>query len=194
MPTIAEDDLHCLIANTLLSSGADKRNADRVADALVSANLCGVDTYGVRGLLGYISSAKEGWIVPTAWPEVITDTPTTALVSGNWTFGHVAAKYALDLAIRKAKEQNVAVVSLVRANHIGRLGEYSEIAASQGMVCQVWASGFGELQPIAVPHGGRVPVCTQIPYRWASPVGRSRRCFSTSRRPRSAGWRLARPR
>ena len=96
--------------------------------------------------------------MPTAWPEVVSETPTTALVTGNWTFGQVVAKYAMDVAIRKASEQNVAVVSLVRAMHIGRLGEYSEMAASHGMVGTVWASGYGAEEPVAVPYGGREPV------------------------------------
>ena len=62
-------------------------------------------------------------------------------MTGNWTFGHVAAKYAMEVAIEKARTQNVAVVGIVQSNHIGRLGEYVELAAVNGMIGMVWAGG-----------------------------------------------------
>jgi LDH2 family malate/lactate/ureidoglycolate dehydrogenase len=171
MPRVSADDLHDLVANILLAAGADARNANRVGDALVLSNLSGVDTHGVFHLPAYVSLIKEGLLMPTAWPEIVKETATTALVRGNWTFGHVVAKYATDLAVRKAQEQNVAVVSFMQATHIGRLGEYSEIAASQGMVCQVWASGYGEEQPVAVPYGGRTPALHTDPISMGFPGG-----------------------
>ena len=76
-------------------------------------------------------------------------------MTGNWTFGHVAAKYAMEVAIEKARTQNVAVAGIVQANHIGRLGEYVELAAANGMIGMVWAGGYGAEEPAAVPFGGR---------------------------------------
>ena len=110
-------------------------------------------------------------LVPTAWPEVLTETPTTALVSGNWTFGHVAAKYAMEVAIAKARDQNVATVSLVKALHIGRVGEYAEMAVATGMIALVWASGYGAEVPVAVPFGGRAPVLHTNPIAIGVPAG-----------------------
>ena len=155
MTTITPEDLHGLVRDLLLAAGADLRNADRVAEALVSSNLCGVDTHGVFHLPRYVDEIRAGTLVPTAWPQVVNDTATTALVTGNWTFGHVVAKYAMDIAIQKASAQSVAVVSFVRSTHIGRLGEYTEMAASAGMTSLVWASGYGVETPAAVPFGGR---------------------------------------
>jgi LDH2 family malate/lactate/ureidoglycolate dehydrogenase len=173
---ISAHALHILVRGILMAAGADQRNADRTADGLVSANLCGVDTHGVWQLPGYVAWIKAGEIVPTAWPEVISETPNTALVSGNWTFGHVTAKYAMDLAIEKAEAQNVAVVGIVKAGHTGRLGEYAEMAASHGMMAQVWGGGYSEEVPTAVPYGGRKralhtnPVSMSFPAGAASPL------------------------
>ena len=171
MPKITAGDLRDLVANILLAAGADERNANRVAEALVSSNLSGVDTHGVFHLPRYVSEIRDSLLVPTAWPEIITETPTSALVSGNWTFGHVVAKYAMELAVAKAREQNVAVVSFMRSHHIGRLGEYSEIAASQGMIGLVWGSGYGKEQPVAVPFGGRKPALHTNPISMGFPGG-----------------------
>ena len=171
MPNIPADDLRALARDVLLAAGADERNASRVAEALVSSNLSGVDTHGVFPLARYVSEIKAGYLVPTAWPEIISETPTTALVTGNWTFGHVVAKYAMDVAIEKARDQGVALVSFVRSMHIGRVGEYAEMAASQSMVGLVWGSGYGEKAPVAVPFGGRKPVLSTNPISIGFPAG-----------------------
>ena len=37
-------------------------------------------------------------------PQVLEETPTTALVTGNWALGQVTGNFAVDLAIAKAKK------------------------------------------------------------------------------------------
>lgn len=165
------DELYELIKKVLLVASADERNADAVAEHLVSANLCGVDTHGINMLPRYVNGIKGGYIVPTAWPEIISETPTSARVTSNGTFGQVAAKYAMELAIEKAARQNVAVVALIRAHHIGRLGYYAELAASRGMVSVICAGGFSEREPIAVPYGGRRRVLHANPMAMGFPAG-----------------------
>ena len=165
------DELRELIRESLLAAGADDRNADTVAEHLVLANLSGVDTHGVCQLPGYVEGAKAGLIVPTAWPTIQSETPSSALVSGNWTFGHVAAKYSMEIGIRKGKEHGVAVIALVQANHVGRLGHYVEMAAAEGMISMIWAGGFGEEGPAAVPYGGRVRVLHTNPIAMGFPAG-----------------------
>ena len=171
MPNIKAARLHDVIRDLLLASCADYRNADRVAEALVSSNLCGVDSHGVFHLPRYVNEIERGVLVPTAWPHIVKETASSALISGNWTFGHVGAKYALETAIEKASAQGVAVVSLVRSMHIGRLGEYAEMAASAGMVSQICVSGEAAETPVAVPFGGRVPVLHTNPIAIGVPGG-----------------------
>ena len=164
-------ELHGMVQRVLKAAGADARNAERVAEALVSANLCGVDTHGIWHLSGYVERIGIGGINPTAWPEILAETPSSALVSGNWTFGHVTAKYATEIAIAKARQQNVSVVGMVRVNHIGRLGEYVELAAAQGLISVLLAGGFGVERPTAVPYGGSRPVLNTNPVALGFPAG-----------------------
>ncbi|MCZ6677016.1 MAG: Ldh family oxidoreductase [Candidatus Poribacteria bacterium] len=166
-----EAELYQLVRNIILTAGADERNANDLAEHLVSSNLSGVDTHGIWHLPRYVESAKSGEIVPTAWPEVLRETSTSALVTGNWTFGQVAAKYAMQVAIAKAKEHGIAVVSLVQSDHIGRLGFYVEMAASEGMISMVWAGGYSEEEPATVPYGGRKPVLHTNPLAMGFPAG-----------------------
>ncbi len=171
MHVIRDGELRSLVSSILRAAGADARNADRVAEALVSSNLAGVDTHGVMHLPGYVKAIGNDEIVPTAWPEVLSETPATALVSGNWGLGHVTAKYAMELAIEKGREQGIAIVGIVQTNHIGRLGEYAELAASRGMIGLVWAGGYGEQKPMAVPFGGSKAVLHTNPLAMGFPAG-----------------------
>ena len=149
------EELYELAKKILSAAGADERNAHDVAEHLISTNLRGVDTHGVWHLPGYVSVLKTGEVVGTACPEIVKETPTTALVSGKWGFGHVAAKYAMEVAVEKAKSQNVAVVSVVQCHHTGRLGFYAEMASKAGVVSLIWSGGYGEIKPAATPYGGR---------------------------------------
>ena len=149
------DELRDAVRRTFRAAGADQATADRLAEGLVSSNLAGVETHGVWRVPEYVAAIQAGDVVPTAKPEIVSETPTTALVSGNWNFGLVAAKYATELAIAKAEKQNIAIAGIVKTYHIGRVGEYVEMAAARGMIGQAWAGGFSEEAPAVVPYGGR---------------------------------------
>src|SRR5437899_10485029 len=120
MPTLRADLLRSLGEAIFTAAGASPENAARVTAALVDANLAGHDSHGVQHIPGYVQSMGSGLIVGDARPTVLRETPVTALVSGEWTFGQVGAEYATHCAVEKAKKRGLAAVGLVRANHLGR--------------------------------------------------------------------------
>ena len=171
MPLITADKLTCVVESILLAAGADADNARRVADALVLSDLSGVATHGTQHVAGYVRSIQDGEVLPAEKPSVLSETDTSALVSGNWSFGFVAAKYALDIAIEKARAHGMSAVCVVQANHIGRLGEYAELAAENDMISITWASGYGKLRPVAIPYGGSKPLLSTNPIAIGAPAG-----------------------
>jgi LDH2 family malate/lactate/ureidoglycolate dehydrogenase len=175
MTVITPAALKSLAMTILKAVGTDELNAEVVAGHLVSANLCGVDTHGIRTLPGYVDDIAKGYIVPTAGPTVLNESSTTALISGNWGFGQVTAKFAMERAIEKAAAANIAIVALVQVNHIGRLGQYAEDAAAKGMISMIWAGGFGEEAPAAVPYGGRTKLLHTNPIAMGFPGGEEAR-------------------
>lgn len=77
----------------------------------------------------------------------------------------------MEVAIEKAKAENVAVVSLVQAHHIGRLGHYVEMAATQQLISMIWAGGYGAEIPTTVPYGGRERLLHTNPISMGFPAG-----------------------
>ena len=171
MPLIIADRLTRVVESILAAAGADDDNARRVAHALVLSDLSGVATHGVQHVAGYVRSIRDGEVLPAAKPSVLSETDTSALVTGNWTFGFVAAKFGLDLAIDKARAQGMSTISVVQTNHIGRLGEYAEIASENDMISITWASGYGKLRPVAIPYGGSKPLLSTNPISIGAPAG-----------------------
>ena len=171
MPTISERDLHDVVRRVLDAAGASTENASRMADALVSANIRGVDTHGVFHLNGYVQAVLDGKLDAAASPSIVRETANTALVDGNRTFGHVAAKFATDIAVRKAKENDIAVVGLLRSEHIGRLGEYAEMAAAEGVVSIVSGAGYMLGNKVAAPYGGSKGLLSSNPIAIGFPGG-----------------------
>jgi hydroxycarboxylate dehydrogenase B len=168
---ITPHELAGLVSAILVAAGASRSNADCVANHLVSANLCGVDTHGVWHLPGYVSAVQSGEIVPDAIPEVKVDCALSALVTGHWTFGQVAAKYAMEIALEKALQHSMSVVSLIQSHHIGRLGEYAEMAVAKGVIAMIFGGGYAEENPVAAPYGGMRRTLSTNPIAMGFPAG-----------------------
>ena len=106
-------------------------------------------------------------MAPSARPSITKETPTTAVVDGNWAFGQITARYATTVAIEKARTQQVAAVTVVRLNHLGRLGEYTEMAAQNGMFAFM-AGGMQNPGPVA-PYGGAARILGTNPLAFSFP-------------------------
>src|SRR3990172_2760579 len=137
MIVVSADELYDRTVGILRAAGASDENAGIVARHLVDANLSGVDTHGVFHLVyggKYVEEIGKGVIVPSAKPETLSEGRNSALVTGHWTFGQVAAEYATDVLTRLASASGIAAVGIVQANHIGRLGHYTERLAVADLV------------------------------------------------------------
>jgi len=154
MPIIQAEKLKGFIARILDRAGARTDYADIVAQHLVDANLAGHDSHGVIRTPYYVRSIEKGDLLPTATPDIVEETASMAQICGNWTFGQVIAKQATELAISKARDQGVGLVSMYHEGHTGRLGTYAEMGAEAGMASMIWDGCLGGPRSIVVPLNG----------------------------------------
>jgi len=154
MPVVMADRLHRLVETLLVKAGASAEEARIVAGHQVEANLVGHDSHGVHLLPTYLERIRRGHIVPGAPIEVLDETPTTARVDGHWGFGQVVSTRAMELAIRKAREHRVAIVTVFRQSHVGRLGDYPLMAVRAGLVGLMMCDS-GQAPKQVAPFGGR---------------------------------------
>lgn len=147
--------LHSLTRRLFEAAGAPSATAAEVAEILVNANLAGHDSHGVLRAPAYLRQIEDGQLNPAAEPEVVRDGGNTLVLNGHHGFGHYTAKRAIMLAIERARSTNVCCVSFTQVGHIGRLGEYAEIAARNGCVGLIMVGG-GSARSMrrVVPFGG----------------------------------------
>jgi hydroxycarboxylate dehydrogenase B len=152
MPTVPVRDLERLTTELFAARRVPRDDAAWIASMLVRANLRGHDSHGVIRIPQYCASIKDGHLNPTPAVRVVTDTPTLAIVDGDGGFGQVVGRRGIALAVDKARAQGLAAVALRRTSHVGRLADYAELAAAEGLIGMLWANARHGLN--VAPWGG----------------------------------------
>ncbi len=152
MPTIQADNLESLATRIFTALGAPEADARGVADLLVRANLRGHDSHGAIRIPQYAGAIRTGHVNPKSPITVIAETPVIARLDGGRGFGQVVAKRGMEMAIAKAKANGLSAVTLANTTHVGRLADYAEMAAAQGLVGMLWVNAVFGLN--VAPWGG----------------------------------------
>jgi uncharacterized oxidoreductase len=172
---ISAADLTAFAAAILDHAGGNPDAAGRVAARLVGANLTGHDSHGVGMIPAYVEGIKAGQLRPDAVAEIVRDKGPFLLVDGGQGFGHVIAEQAMEMAITRARASKFAVLSLRNSFHLGRLGDWGEMAAEAGFICIIYAN-VQTPKPLVAPFGGSDgrfvtnPYCTAIPATSKNPM------------------------
>jgi hypothetical protein len=64
--------------------------------------------------------------------KIVTETPVLAVVDGLHGFGQTVTPQAVAIGIEKCKAMGLSMVALKNAGHIGRVGDWAEMAARPG--------------------------------------------------------------
>ncbi len=148
---IAAADLRDFVAKALASRGVIARDAEKVAELMVEADIHGYGTHGVFRLRQYLARLAGGGCNPTPKISVAQETVATAVIDGDDGLGHLAMAVARDLAIEKARATGIGWVGVRRGNHAGPLALYVRPQAETGMLGLAAAVGSANHVP---PYGG----------------------------------------
>jgi uncharacterized oxidoreductase len=160
--------LRAYVEDILSRLGARPSHAARVAAALVDSDRSGHGSHGVRQLPYYAEQIRRGELDAASDWEIVEDAGPMMVVDGHYGFGHVIAAETARLVSDRAKTHRVAVVAVRHANHIGRLGEYTELIAGEGQLAILLVNGEGSFPPVA-PFGGTERRLTNNPISMAVP-------------------------
>ena len=115
-----------------------------------------------------------GSVVPDQTVELVVDTPSLAVVDGKFGYGQTVTPQAVRIGIEKCKKAGLAAVALRNAGHIGRVGDWAEMAAAEGLVSVHFVNAAGSL--LVAPYGGvekrlsTAPYCVGIPRQGQDPI------------------------
>jgi hydroxycarboxylate dehydrogenase B len=174
MVIIKVENLIDFVADVFAHAESSSEEARRIATYLATANLTGHDSHGVIRVPVYIRWKKMGSVVPNQTAEVVVDTPSLAVVDGKFGYGQTVAPVAVKIGIDKCKKAGLAAVALRNAGHIGRVGDWAEMAAAEGLVSVHFVNAAGSL--LVAPFGGvekrlsTAPYCVGIPRQGEDPI------------------------
>ena len=174
MPTLAAHKLVDLVAAIMRGGGCGEGEATTIARRLVDSNLVGHDSHGVLRVPRYLDWIKDGTLRPNTAPTIVFDSDTIAIIDGNRGFGQVTGEFAAKLGIAKAREKGIAMIGLRNVGHLGRVGDWADMAAEAGLVSLHFLNTSGA-QRVA-PFGGSDrrlstnPITIGVPVDGADPV------------------------
>lgn len=138
-----------------------------VADVLLEADLFGVESHGISRVMKYVNLIREGVVDRQAKPEILKETPVSALIDAHSAMGQLVSVRAMSLAIRKAREAGVGLVQVRHSNHFGIAGYYALKAAEEGLV----GITMTNTQAIMVPTFSAEALLGSNPIAVAFPAG-----------------------
>jgi L-2-hydroxycarboxylate dehydrogenase (NAD+) len=127
--------LEKFMVNVMVKAGIPEEDARIIGDVLLQADKFGVDSHGVNRLKSiYLDRIKEGILNPVTNYKIIKEGPTTAVVDGQNGMGHVISYNAMRMAIKKAKEYGMGMVTVRNSSHYGFAGYYPLMAIRENMI------------------------------------------------------------
>ena len=154
----------CLDAFTRI--GFNKEESQIITDVLLLSDKYGIESHGMQRLVRYHKGIEKGLIKLDAKPEIVFETPISAVIDAKDAMGQLAGHKAMEIAIEKAKKSGIGMVSVKNSNHYGIAGYYAKMACDQGLI------GFSATnsEAIMVPTFGRLAMIGSNPIAMAAPA------------------------
>ena len=157
--------LAALVRDLFTRQGMSEAHATLVADALVWAEMRGLDTHGVMRAAQYVRLIKKGELNPAARIRPAMETEAAVVLDCERAAGAVAMMDGVRAACDKAKKAGVGLALVKATTHTGALGYYTQHAAREGFAAVAFAASI----PLMAYHGTRAAGVGTAPLSIAVP-------------------------
>ncbi len=159
--------LHGLIEACFEGLSVGGKDATAVADALLHANLRGIDSHGFDRVPVYMRRVKSGLATRGEAISVVSRHGALCRLDAGHALGPVAGVKALDLAAEIAADHGVGVVAVGNGTNLGAAGFYALRAARRRLVGIVVTNA----PKMMAPHGARDAFLGSNALAIAAPMG-----------------------
>jgi LDH2 family malate/lactate/ureidoglycolate dehydrogenase len=170
---VSEAALRRTVTQIFEKMGVAPDDAAEGADVLTMTDLRGVETHGVSNMLrAYVRDYKAGKLDPKPGWRVVRESPGTAVIDAERRLGIIVGPKAMRLAMDKARNVGVGVVTVYNSGHFGAIGHYAMQAAQNDMVGVCFtAAGLAVVPTFASkPMLGTNPIAIAAPARHEPPM------------------------
>ena len=174
MVTVGAAALSDFVRDIFVTSGCSAAEGERIGKYLVSANLTGHDSHGVARVPRYLQWKRDQVVIADQKVKLLTETPVLAVVDGCHGFGQTVGPQAVAIGIDKCRAMGLSLVALRNSGHIGRIGDWAEMAAEAGLVSVHFVNASGSV--LVAPFGGSerrlstAPFAVGVPRSGQAPI------------------------
>ncbi|MFC1499010.1 Ldh family oxidoreductase [Verrucomicrobiota bacterium] len=129
------DYLEQFMRDVFIGVGVPEDDACVCADVLITSDKRGIDSHGINRCKPiYYDRIKAGTLNPVTNFEIVREKKATAVVDGHNGMGHAIARKCMQMAIDKAREFGIGMVTARNSTHYGFAGYYPLMAIEEGMI------------------------------------------------------------
>lgn len=167
MPRISVNDIHNISKTALVQHGALDWISEEVSDAVAASESVGNRICGLYYLESYCEQLLSGRVNGQASPDVQLVRPGAIYVDADDGFAQPAFSKGLPEALKLAKENGIASLSVGRAHTCTSLGYFTKKIAESGFL----GLGLTNASPIVAPPGGKSRIIGTNPIAFSVPDG-----------------------
>ena len=160
------ENLKRFCTDAFVKFGFTNDESDIIVDVLLTSDLYGIESHGMQRLVRYHKGIEKGLIKLNTKPEIVFETPVSAVIEGNDGMGQLLGYKAMNIAIEKAKKVGMAIVTVRNSNHYGIAGYYAKMACKEGLI----GMSMTNSEAIMVPTFGRLAMLGSNPIAIAMPA------------------------
>ncbi|MBR5553918.1 MAG: Ldh family oxidoreductase [Clostridia bacterium] len=160
------EQLKRFCTDAFVKFGFTNEESDIIVDVLLTSDMYGIESHGMQRLVRYHKGIEKGLIKIDAKPEIVFETPVSAVIEGHDGMGQLLGVKAMNIAIEKAKTTGMAVVTVRNSNHYGIAGYYAKMACREGLI----GMSMTNSEAIMVPTFGRKAMLGSNPIAVAMPA------------------------
>ncbi len=142
-------------------------DAATTANVLITTEMWGVSTHGVRQLLPLLRMIRSRRLFVDAKPEIVRSGPAWAIVDGHFAMPMVTGTFAMTEAIARARACGIGYVGVRHSAHFGAAGYYAHLASTQGLFGMVMSN----VAPCVAIPGSKRSVIGSNPIAYSAPAG-----------------------
>ena len=132
---VSHETLRAAVAAIFEKLDVPSQDALLAADVLVTADLRGVESHGVSNMLRtYVAAYKAEEINPRPSWKIVRETPATANIDSDAGLGTIIAPKAMEIAIDKAKNTGLGMVTISNGRHLGMASYHAMMALEHDMI------------------------------------------------------------
>ncbi|MBC8495946.1 Ldh family oxidoreductase [archaeon] len=156
------EEIKSLLLKVLIKNGLNEEDANTILNEYLYGQLSGKTSHGLASFPNIVNKLAKG---VSNW-RIIREDESYALIDGQGSVGSLLGKFAIDLAVKKAKQKGIALVGMNNMFSYMMPGYYAKLAADQDMIGLVVDNSRSRV----VPYGGTEPKLGTNPIGFSVPT------------------------